>query len=359
MVLTTPWLSCCILALVALSRPHIPNHEKPLGIDNVSSGRDALFALHKDLVEIDSVSGNEQLVGLYLESYLKAHNFTVERQAVAPLTESDFSPEQKQRFNILAYQGTHRQTPILLTSHMDTVPPYIPYSLRSPDEIWGRGTVDAKACIATQIQAYSELLHAGELSAGQASLLYVVGEEVGGDGMLRVNDLDMRWNSVIFGEPTELKLASGHKGILLFSVTAHGKSGHSGYPKSGRNANMMLIPALAALQQMELPSSEKYGNSTINIGKMEGGVAANVIAETAKAAIGIRLAAGSAETARQIVLDTVLEIDHRLEVQFHGGGYAPVDLDCDIEAFDTMTVNYGTGRLLCPTKRPHFLREIR
>lgn len=347
-VWSTQWLVFCILSLVVPSLPHslpgIFHLEKPLGIGNVPSSRDALFALHRSLVEIDSVSGNEHAVGLYLESYLKVRNFTVERQLVDRLDKRETSSKQKQRFNILAYQGQYRQTPILLTSHIDTVPPYIPYSVKPHDEIWGRGTVDAKACIATQIQAYHELLADGELLAGQVSFLFVVGEEVGGDGMLRVNDLDMTWHTVIFGEPTELKLASGHKGILIFTITARGKSGHSGYPESGENANMMLIPALAALQRIKLPSSEKYGPSTVNIGDMHGGVAANVIAETAKAAVGIRLAAGSAETAKQAVLDTIHEVDRRLKVEFHGGGYGPVDIDYDIKNFETMTVNYGTGR---------------
>lgn len=93
--------------------------------------------------------------------------------------------------------------------------------------------------------------------------------------MRRVNDLQLEWKTVIFGEPTELKLASGHKGILIFTVKAHGKAGHSGYPWLGQSANSMLLPALVALQKLELPSSKKYGNSTLNIGQIRGGVAAS------------------------------------------------------------------------------------
>lgn len=93
--------------------------------------------------------------------------------------------------------------------------------------------------------------------------------------MRRVNDLQLECKTVIFGEPTELCLCSGHKGILIFTIRAHGKAGHSGYPWLGQSANHMLVPALVALQKLELPFSQKYGNSTLNIGQVSGGVAAS------------------------------------------------------------------------------------
>ena len=209
-----------------------------------------------------------------------------------------------------------------VVKHMDTVPPYYGYDIRNHDQIWGRGSVDDKACIATQIQAAQELLASRQISPNDISLLFVVGEEVGGDGMRRVNDLEMEWQTVIFGEPTELKLATGHKGILIFTLKAHGKAGHSGYPWLGKNANDMLVPALLALHKLELPSSEKYGNSTLNIGRISGGVAANVIAEEAHAAIGIRIAAGDAEHVKHLVSQTVEAVNPKdLELDFSDGSY--------------------------------------
>ena len=161
----------------------------------------------------------------------------------------------------------------------------------------------------------------GEISPNDVSLLFVVGEETGGDGMRRVNDLGMTWQTVIFGEPTELKLATGHKGILIFTVKAHGKAGHSGYPWLGQNANDMLVSALVALQSLDLPKSDLYGNSTLNIGRISGGSAANVIAEEAYAMIGIRIAAGGPESIRKLLSDTVKAVDENLELNFSGGSY--------------------------------------
>lgn len=170
----------------------------------------------------------------------------------------------------------------------------------------------------------------------------MAGEEIGGDGMRRVNDLEMEWQAVIFGEPTELKLASGHKGVLIFTIKAHGKAGHSGYPWLGQNANHMLVPALNALQNLELPSSEKYGNTTLNIGQISGGIAANVIAEEAEAKILIRIAAGSPGTIKQLVSEAVKTVNEDLELDFGEGGYGPIDIDSDVDGFETETVNYGT-----------------
>lgn len=75
---------------------------------------------------------------------------------------------------------------------------------------------------------------------------------------------------------------------------------------------------------------------------MTGGVAANVIAKEAEADIGIRIAAGNSATVQERVLDIVRQVDQRLEVEFVGGTYGPVNIDHDVPGFETMTVNYGT-----------------
>lgn len=291
-----------------------------------------MLALHRDLVKIESISGNENAVGEYLADYLKSHNFTVDKQDVGPLASSSFGDSKKsQRFNILAYRGDTRRSRVLVSSHIDTVPPFWPYEVRQDNDIRGRGTVDAKGCVAAQITAVQNLLSSREIHEGDVAMLFVVGEEVGGDGMRRANDFNLTWETAIFGEPTELKLASGHKGMFGFRIKASGKAGHSGYPWLAESANAMLVPALAALLKLEGPSSEKYGNTTLNVGKMEGGVASNVIAETAVALVAMRLASGTAEDAKKAVLDTMRAVDDRLEFESAIEGYGPVSLDSDVE----------------------------
>ena len=213
--------------------------------------------------------------------------------------------------------------------------------------------MDAKACVAAQIIAVNNLISSDRVPKSALSLLFVVGEETGGDGMRAANALHLAPSAIVFGEPTEGKLASGHKGLLGFTLHAKGKAAHSGYPWLGRSANEVLVKALAALMNVagELPRSEKYGSTTVNIGRIEGGVAANVIAETASASIAVRLAAGTPNESRTKIADAVkaavAEFDQDdgeevIDIEWTSEGYGPVDIDADVDGFETITVNYGT-----------------
>ncbi|KPM38315.1 hypothetical protein AK830_g8212 [Neonectria ditissima] len=280
-------------------------------------------------VERPSITGSERNVTEFLTTYLQDAGFTVETQVV-----------EENRENVLAYFGSSRKTKVLVTSHLDTVPPHWPYE-RDGDVIRGRGTVDAKGSVAAQIIATQTLLHEDKILEGDVGLLYVVGEERGGLGMRQVNQLGLSWDSVIFGEPTELKLARGHKGGLGFTITAKGKAGHSGYPETGTNAIDSLTRGLAALQRLELPWSEDFGNTTLNIGKIEGGVAGNVIPASAYAVGGVRVAAGTPDSLRSLITAAVSESDPNLEVEFTYG-IGPVPIDYDVDGFETVILNYGT-----------------
>ncbi|KAG5791940.1 hypothetical protein H9Q69_008999 [Fusarium xylarioides] len=288
-----------------------------------------LLELHKSHVERPSITGSEKHVTDFLKTYLQDAGFTVETQPVA-----------KNRDNILAYYNNTRTIKVLVTSHIDTVPPFWPYERRG-DEIWGRGTVDAKGSVAAQIIAVQELFDKKEVSEGDVGLLFVVGEETGGPGMGNVNDLGLSWESVIFGEPTELKLARGHKGGLGFTIKANGKAGHSGYPETGSNAIDSLVRGLAALQKIELPGSKEFGNSTLNVGRIEGGVAGNVIPASAYATGGVRVAGGTPEGIRDLIRQAVEESDPSLAVEF-SYGIGPVPTDYDVDGFETVVLNYGT-----------------
>ena len=107
--------------------------DQSVQFDESGLSKHSLFSLHKDLVNIESISGHEQAVGEYLEAYLKSHNYTVERQYVPPLPTSlqNFQAgeigEQKQRFNLLAYPGQKRQTPVLLSSVSALTEPSSPF----------------------------------------------------------------------------------------------------------------------------------------------------------------------------------------------------------------------------------------
>lgn len=320
--------TCLLLAAhVYASLSSISQH--PILEASHPSSTSSLIDLHRELIEHQSISANEDNVAKYLSKYLRSQNFTVELQDVGPLLASSDAGDVAPRENIFAYFGKERKTRVLVSSHIDTVPPFWPYERRG-EEIWGRGSVDAKGSVAAQIIAVQELVAAGKIEEGDVALLFVVGEEVGGDGMRKANDLGLSWETAIFGEPTELKLASGHKGIMSLQVVAKGKAGHSGYPELGKSANKMLVDALYACLNVDLPYNEKYGNTTLNIGRMEGGVAGNVIAQDAGALIAIRIADGEPSVIKKIITEAVERIDDDLEVIVTSPGYGPVYIDSDV-----------------------------
>jgi acetylornithine deacetylase len=326
------------LALLSLAISTLATSIEPTTLDPKSSKE--LLSLHRHLIEIESITENEKDVGKWLASYLGDRHWTVEKQEVS-----------KNRYNLLAY-GKKRETTILLSSHIDTVPPFWPYYYnKTTDTIGGRGSVDAKGSVAAMIIATEGLK---EHLQDDISLLFVVGEETGGDGMRAFSSWKHRPSSheiVIFGEPTEAKLVCGHKGMLGFTVKATGKAAHSGYPWLGVSANDVLVEALGALLELRqhLPWSEKYGNTTMNFGRIQGGVAANVVAETAEAKIATRLAAGTPDLVRGQIVSALKDVKAaaekaggNLDVEWASEGYGPVDINCDIEGFETLTVNYGT-----------------
>ncbi|PFH59857.1 hypothetical protein XA68_11777 [Ophiocordyceps unilateralis] len=328
----------------AAQRPLISSSSTP-------AYRSELLSLHRSLVSIESISGNEAAVGRFLESYLSGRGYTVTRQHVGAAKDD--------RFNLLARPGDDNQSRrprVVVTSHIDVVPPYIPYGISDDDEkintdtiITGRGSVDAKGSVAAMVVALEQLRAAQTISDADAALVFVVGEEVNGDGMrtyARSLGSDGLPPAVIFGEPTENKLACGHKGILNCRVSARGTSGHSGYPWLGKSANAVMVRAMAALLDADLGSSARFGNSTVNIGRFEGGVAANVIAENATVELAVRVAAGSeedgAKLARRGIQSVLDRVDDEALTMNCVGGYGPVKCNCDVTGFDTVIVNYGT-----------------
>lgn len=282
----------------------------------------ALLSLHRSLIEIPSITGDEFAVAEWLAGYLVSQNFTVETQLVG-------SDDGKRRENVFAYVGKTRETHTLLTSHIDVVPPFIPYQ-ETAAAVYGRGSTDAKGSVAAQIFALQELLKEGKVKEGDVALLYVVGEEVTGDGMKAANELNPGWKTVIFGEPTELKLAVGHKGIAEFEIISVGKAAHSGYPQLGINANANLIKALYQLDGLALPISSTLGNSTINIGQIEGGVAANVVPARARAVGSVRIAGDLMDTVLAIN-EVVASVDGVTIDWAETPHYGPVELDYDVE----------------------------
>jgi len=246
-----------------------------------------VFELTRALIDIESITNNEEAVGNFLYDYLAplAERFdgSIERVEVEP-----------RRFNLLAQWGP--QVAVTLSTHLDTVPPFFA-SREDPTHIWGRGACDTKGIIAAMIHAVRGLLEAGQRGL---ALLFVVGEERNSAGAYHAARHGRGSRYIINGEPTGNKLALASKGVLRYEVCASGRMAHSAYPELGDSAVHKLIDALSAIRAIPLPTDPLLGPSTLNVGTLSGGRAPNIVADEAHADIMIRLVGDSAETKRAL-----------------------------------------------------------
>jgi len=298
--------------------------------------------LTRRLVDIESLTYNEGAVGEYLDALLQQRGFAVERTEVAQPPQSRYHGP---RFNLYASYG--ERPDVVLSTHMDTVPPFIS---SSEDDLflYGRGACDAKGIMAAQLAAVERLREAGVAAA----LLFVVGEERDSAGAREANLRPKGSRFLINGEPTDNRLALASKGALRAEVRARGTMAHSAYPELGDSAVHKLVQALDRLLDLELPHVEGIGSSTLNIGIIEGGRAPNVIADAASAAVLVRLVGPSQET-RQAIEQAVAglaEVEFTLEIPFVR--LRQVDgLDTMVAAFTTdvpALTNWGEPLLLGP-----------
>ncbi len=276
------------------------------------------IALTRELVQIDSPTGQEGAVGDFLAHALEKFGYRVRKQEVTP-----------GRWNILAL----REAPIVvLSTHMDTVPPNLPFR-EDATHLHGRGTADAKGIAAAQIAAAEAMASRGEHRVG---LLFLVGEEYGSDGARAAESLQPKGQFMINGEPTENRLALGHKGSLYAKLTAKGRAAHSAYPEEGASAIERMLEVLDAIRRIPLPEDKVLGPGTLNVGTIRGGVRPNVIPEHCEAELLFRT-----------VQDTR---DLRAAVSAAAGPNVSVEFGVELKAirmrplpgFETSVVRFGT-----------------
>src|ERR1700690_367997 len=265
-----------------------------------------VVSLTRRLVDIESISGNEGAVGNALAEELRGLGYNVQRMAV-----------EGERANVYATSPQEANPTVVFSTHMDTVPPFIPSSEDTSGDsgrVYGRGSCDAKGIIAVQVAA-AEVLKKESIYVG---LLFLVGEERDSRGAKVANQQANSCKFLINGEPTENRVAVASKGALRVQLTAAGKMAHSAYPELGAGAIDKLVEALHRLRAMPLPSDPEIGPCTLNVGTIEGGRAPNVISDHARAQLLYRLI-GPAEQLRREIVATVgglAKVEFTLEIPF-------------------------------------------
>jgi len=240
-----------------------------------------IFALHQLLVETPSLSHEEEALADRVASYLSKHGAQVERMGV----------------NVFARAGAGPR--LLLTSHLDTVPPAPgwtrpPHTLtREGSRLFGLGSNDAKASVAAMMAAFLDVLaHGGPVECG---LLLVAEEETGGKGTeLAWPALQERgWipEGIVVGEPTSLDIAVAQKGMLILELSAEGDACHSANAAAlgARNALRSLARDLVALENVDLGSEDPLlGRTTLEPTMASAGQRRNMVPAHAQAWLDLR-----------------------------------------------------------------------
>ncbi|MEK7834222.1 MAG: M20/M25/M40 family metallo-hydrolase, partial [Acidobacteriota bacterium] len=239
---------------------------------------------------------------------------------------------------------------VTLSSHMDTVPPFIGFT-EDEQNIYGRGACDAKGVIAAQVFAAKRLKDEGLTNIG---LLYVVGEEDGSDGANVANSIPNSNKFLINGEPTESQQAIATKGALRVVIEAKGRTAHSAYPELGESAIEKLLDILNDIRRADWPASAELGPTTYNIGTITGGRRPNVVADFAASELMFRTITEPDELYEMIVE----VIGGRAEVKrgfslppIHTHTVKGIDIPTSVVRFGTdipCLTNWGTPMLFGP-----------
>ncbi|WP_138469916.1 acetylornithine deacetylase [Poseidonocella sp. HB161398] len=230
---------------------------------------------------------------------------------------------------------------LLLSAHSDVVPvagqswSSDPFTLTARgDRLAGRGTTDMKGFLACV------LAHAATLRAAPPSRPVMIAlswdEEIGCRGIAemigQVVPVLGRPGLCIVGEPTSMRLATGHKGKASYLARCHGEPGHSSMAPVFRNALHLACDLVAALrrEQARLQAGGAQDPaydmpcSTIHAGVMRGGVALNMVPELAEVEFEIRHLAQ--ETAAEILAGVVQGLPGGIEIT-ETGAYPGLEAD--------------------------------
>lgn len=306
---------------------------------------EAVTALAAALVNIESVSGREHGMAKALQAWLTRRGWEVTLQTVAPAAGHEAHGE---RWNVYAHRpeappAAEGGPALILNTHIDTVPPYYPAEVdRAAGVVRGRGACDTKGILAAQLLAAQRLVKAGK--GKDVGLLYVVSEETDHSGMVRANDLGLKPRFLIVGEPTESKMIRSQKGILKLRLLARGKSCHSGYPHLGASAIDSLVDCLHALKHAHWPADATLGDTTLNIGLLKGGHAANALAAEAEATVMFRVISPPGDCLKEVErhVQGPGGTAGKLQVQVITAN-DPVKLST-LEGYPTDVASFNTGR---------------
>lgn len=227
-----------------------------------------------------SVYSNTALID-FVEDHLAAHGIAARR----------VESEDRAKASLFATIGPEVAGGVVLSGHTDVVPVADqawssgPFTVVARDgRLYGRGTCDMKGFIACVLALIPEFVSAP--LAVPLHLAFSYDEEVGCLAAPALIDALLATVAppafAIIGEPTEMRVAQAHRGIASFATSVTGLAGHSSKPGAGVNAIVAAAQCIGALSRLlaeqEAEATVTGEKTTINVGRIEGGTAVNIIA---------------------------------------------------------------------------------
>jgi len=250
--------------------------------------------LTRQLIKIPSENppGNEREIAEYLSQKLTELGLKVLKY--------DFKPN---RPNIIGYiTGSKSEPTLMFDGHIDTVPvgdmerwTVEPFSATVKNgKIFGRGSADMKSSIAAFISALKSIIDSNLLFKGKVMLGLVSDEEISGLGTKDIISRGYIPDMAIVGEPSNLQVLTAHRGVMRWTLRTLGRAAHASSPDLGINAIYKMSKACLAIEKyyQELKKRKSHpllGNPTICVGKIEGGVKDNVVADLCEISIDRRI----------------------------------------------------------------------
>ena len=255
-------------------------------------GPDDVVPLVSALCARRSVSGAEGGIAAWAADTLGGLGLAVSVQEVLP-----------GRPNVIATLDTGTPGPVVLfNGHLDTLPipdgyshdPFAPFV--RDGRLYGAEVNNMKGAVGAMMAAMAALAAVRDRLCGRIVLSAVMSEcDSHGHGTLSMLESGLTADMCINGEPTDLQVMTCHVGVTQIAIRARGVSVHVCRMSEGRNAIAELVPALAALDPSCLtftPHDDFPGLPTINVGRVEGGTMASMLAERAEALIDVRTVPG-------------------------------------------------------------------
>jgi acetylornithine deacetylase/succinyl-diaminopimelate desuccinylase len=214
-----------------------------------------------------------------LEAYLRGHGIPGELVEV-----------REGRPNLVAtIDGRRPGRHLLLCGHLDTVPPnagaagdFFAATVEN-GRMFGRGTVDMKGALAAMAGALVDIRASGGLDAGRVTLAAVIDEEMESLGAEALIQSGFKADGAVIGEPTENRVAIGHKGLEWLEVRFTGKAVHGSMREEGVDAISAAAHFVSLVETELIPAFERrrdpvLGPPAINLGTIHGGQQPSMVA---------------------------------------------------------------------------------